>query len=154
MNKTELKAFKWLQKQGYTNVIHQGRKTPDFRTSGGFFEVKLAYGHTLNFTSGQVEKIVGADAKVLVFDDDHDDPVLTVDPDSLEQGLISGFIIRITKPSNTISVAEDIYIALVKIAADLSVREGKRISIDEAIRYLMTFNPTLKIEETGLRRTY
>ena len=40
MNKSELKAYKWLQVQDCTNILFHSSSTPDFTTDQGDYEVK------------------------------------------------------------------------------------------------------------------
>jgi len=69
MNITEQKAYDWLVKQGYTGISFSGRRTPDFVTVQGSFEVKRSRNSTISFGATQIEQLSVLPATVLVFDD-------------------------------------------------------------------------------------
>ncbi len=71
MNKTELLAYDWLQKQGYTGVVFQRHHSPDFLTAEGVgFEVKKARNGVIFFTDGQWDSLSRhPDVRVVIFDD-------------------------------------------------------------------------------------
>ena len=67
VNKTELLAIEWLQKQGYKKEQIIKSQSPDFTcTDGKRYEVKLAYGNKLLFWNTQVPKLKENDT-ILVF---------------------------------------------------------------------------------------
>ena len=71
-NKTELKARKWLIKQGYkdSEIIFNGGHTPDYVCADGKrYEVKFLYGDEILFYSAQVGKMRDDD-EILIFDRD------------------------------------------------------------------------------------
>lgn len=83
MNKTEQKAFNWLLRQGLSEdeIQFHYNRTPDFTTPLGGFEVKRLYkGKNKNniYTSrNQIKKIEESGAKILVFSDESDEPIIT-----------------------------------------------------------------------------
>lgn len=61
MNTSERVAYEWLLGRGYVeeDITLRSNQTPDFVTSNGAaFEVKLLYGNSIRFSSGQVDKIL------------------------------------------------------------------------------------------------
>ncbi len=61
MNTSERVAYDWLLGRGYVeeDITFRSNQTPDFVTSNGAaFEVKLLYGNSIRFSSGQVDKIL------------------------------------------------------------------------------------------------
>ena len=57
MNKTELKAFKWLQAQGKAPIF-QSHKSPDFVCPDGTgYEVKLKRENSITFSKTQIEPL-------------------------------------------------------------------------------------------------
>jgi hypothetical protein len=51
----------------------------------------------------------------------------------------------------TISVTEDVKEALLKVAAELQMKLGKRVDLNEAIRYLLTRNKRPDLLEEACR---
>lgn len=79
MNQTEKRAFKWMTAAGYTGIVFQPNRTPDFLTaSGKVFEVKLARKNTIWFSAGQFAKLTGMrNCDILVFsDNDQPDAII------------------------------------------------------------------------------
>ena len=70
MNKTELRAKKWLKSQGYSQVTFQHRNSPDFVTNAGLgFEVKKVRENTIVFSSRQWEQLkVHPNVNILIYD--------------------------------------------------------------------------------------
>ena len=68
MNQTEQLAYEWLQNQGIAkqDIIFQSKKTPDFLTPVGEYEVKKSQGKKILF-SGDQEKLLKTDITFLVY---------------------------------------------------------------------------------------
>jgi len=100
MNQTERKAYEWILKQGYSkkDIVFRRKKTPDFVLSDGkAYEAKRLYGKsTVWFTPSQLEDITAANATVLVFSDEADEPVIIIPSKKLvPNGIVSGVKITV-----------------------------------------------------------
>lgn len=98
MNKAEEAAYNWLKTQEL-NPVYQPRKTPDFLTESGGFEVKRLYGHSILFTPGQVEKVRETNSKVLVFSNGGKAPLVIIEPEDLSKQIVSDFMIKVIETS-------------------------------------------------------
>jgi len=72
MNETELKAFEWLQAQGYDKIIYQHRNSPDFLTVDGLgWETKKLRHSAIVFSTTQISNLkTHPSVTVLVFNED------------------------------------------------------------------------------------
>lgn len=81
MNITEKKGYRWLQFQGYKDIVFRARLTPDFVVEGiKSFEVKLARNNTIYITKtqyNQLEKVEG-ELTILVFNAESDNPIAII----------------------------------------------------------------------------
>ena len=115
MNKTEVKAYNWLIKQGYSKeqIVYRSRKTPDFLTSDGRgFEAKKLYGDLIWFTKSQFEELKSmSNVKILVFKDDSEEPIAEIPSAELKDGAVfNGVRIYVTSrtPKTTLQVEDEL----------------------------------------------
>jgi hypothetical protein len=100
MNKTQTAAYQWL-KARCTGIAFNRRKTPDFYTDQGSFEIKKIYGtNTVVFSYRQLDSTLKAKSKVLVFKEGASGPFTTLEPSDLEGGITSvekkGILLRMS----------------------------------------------------------
>jgi hypothetical protein len=71
MNKTEKIAMRYLESQGFKNIVYQSNKTPDFLTETvKSFEVKLLRKNTIWFSQKQFESLLKIhDCYILIVDE-------------------------------------------------------------------------------------
>jgi len=82
MNKTELKAYNWLLKQGYReeDIDFNPHRSIDFVVKGeGFYEAKRLFKGVLMLTDKQQRTFEKYNPTVLLFDDNAEEPI-TVSP--------------------------------------------------------------------------
>lgn len=75
MNPTERKAHEWLLAHGAKKITYQGRKSPDFITDIGNFEVKRLYGETVLFTQLQIPMLSSNNLMFLVYRETDEEPL-------------------------------------------------------------------------------
>jgi hypothetical protein len=77
LNQTEQLAYEWLQNQGIAkqDIIFQSKKTPDFLTPVGEYEVKKSQGKKILF-SGDQEKLLKTDITFLVYSKNTQPPLV------------------------------------------------------------------------------
>lgn len=86
MNKTEVKAKHWLEKQGYKNIIFQNRRSPDFLVSEGIgFEVKFVRRNTVTFSRRQWHQLHEHPNVKILFWADGDEPLHIVPIGKLQE---------------------------------------------------------------------
>jgi len=116
LHKTEVLAYKWLLSQGLRkkDIVYQKRKTPDFLTPKGNFEVKRAYKLKngkikILLTDRQIGEIQKNNAKILVFDENRSDPIAILEPNQLSGFLVGNIVISkiIYKPGINLSLRLD-----------------------------------------------
>lgn len=104
MNKTEQRAYRWLLKNGYKDIVFSGRATPDFITKdGGLFEVKKARNKTIWFGGGQASVLQELNnVKILVYDSNEgdDEPDVIIPYDEIQYGQIIWNNYRISGTDN------------------------------------------------------
>lgn len=140
MNATEIKGYKWLLKQGYSeaDIFYQSRRNPDFlTTTDEGFEVKRLRGKNVIWLSEkQFKELKGMHSvTILVFSTEKEDPILTFPTSQLKPGaIIGGIKISVSVPQvNT----EKILLTLSKtILSSLQDQANKRggINIQELLR--------------------
>ena len=81
MNKSEERAYRWLQYQTHKGIVFRNRITPDFITEDSEkFEVKLMRDNTIWFSGNQFRTLLedAPDTTILVFNDNHDTPIAII----------------------------------------------------------------------------
>jgi len=81
LNITEDKAYRWLQYQGYKDIVFRARLTPDFIVEGGrSFEVKLARNNTIFITKTQYDQLsqTAGELTLLVFSSEGNNPTAII----------------------------------------------------------------------------
>ena len=89
MNKTELKAYNWLVKQGHHIQITNAINSPDLITDDGKgYEVKLLRGGTITFSPGQLKVLKSSpyNVIVLVFRKDDIEPYKVIPISDISDG--------------------------------------------------------------------
>lgn len=77
MNRTEVRARAWLERQGIRGLTFHSAKSPDFvGADGSGYEVKLIQQNDITFSTRQMQQLAEqGNVTVLVFTKDGDEPV-------------------------------------------------------------------------------
>jgi len=99
MSESEKKAYNWLKKQGYKNIVFYSNRTPDFYADGDWFEIKLAYPMKTGelkilLYPGQREEIMKKGAHILVFTRSGEEPVDIIKPNELDNKKVRNIILH------------------------------------------------------------
>jgi len=143
MNKSEIKGYNWLISKGYTesDIIFQGRSTPDFLTSDGKgWEIKRLYGKNLIWMSASQFKRIKQmeNTQVVIFTDDLDLPISEIAAKALKEGMIfDGIRLQLPKsdPGRVISL-DDNSLNILRNTKEIMVNSGESASYSDAIRNL------------------
>ena len=86
MNKSEQLAYKWLQGQGYTDIVFHSHSTPDFTTDNGVFEVKTLDVNTITFSPTQFNQLNKYRNVIILVCDTSDFPIAKIPFDDIKDG--------------------------------------------------------------------
>ncbi len=139
MNKTETMAYKWLLKRFKPEEIRfHGHSTPDFTTTNGEqFEVKRIYGKTIWFHTPQLEQLAKMENTTILCFSDKQDPIALFPAYLLAtHSSVSGINIAKVEPVKAISVSEENYERLTKLAGEIQAKEGGNKTPNDAINHL------------------
>lgn len=147
MNKSERKAFEWLQKQGYTNIVFHSNSTPDFTTDSGEFEVKTLDVNTITFQPNQFNQLSKYNSVHILVCDESDIPIAKIPFDDIKDGQTQWERVRIkqapprTHPVKHIVVTLPTYERFMSYQKYCQFREGILIQLmDNADKYLAIVN--------------
>jgi len=99
MNKTEKLAFDWLKRKGFKDIVFQKRRSPDFITEGGSYEVKRGYRlktgeiKILFSSSEQRQTLINEKTQILVFLEDRE-PFDILLPEELNKHRVRDIILQ------------------------------------------------------------
>ena len=145
MNRTEQLAHKYLtEKLGKKNVKFQNHDSPDFiiadEKTG--YEVKRLYGRCVWMYSSQFEKMKNSSLaiSILVFENGHPEPTALIPLNLLENDkVVNNILIKILPDMPGVKIDEAIKMELTKIAGEVQSQKGGKVSLSEAIDFLINF---------------
>lgn len=154
MNKTELKAYKWIKKTYPKEKITINEKSsPDFKLSNGLsFEIKKLINNSITIDRNQfkiLEKI--KNCKIAIFSDKNNKPISITDISKIKSSTTKINKINIHWTNNPVAFTRitpremDKIQSLVNSGAYMSTADFIRESINEKLK-------TIKFKNTGLKK--
>jgi len=139
MNKTEQKAYHYLQAKGAKKIIFNSHNTIDFITDIGLFEVKVAHSHTITITCNQ-RKVLNenkvSEIRFLVYENDEDLP-LDLSTDELKQQFKFWYTSVNSLNFTTCKIKKDTTSELIKIKGELQAKRGQTVNQDDVVQELI-----------------
>ena len=157
MNRTESKAYHWLETIGYKpqEITYRARLTPDFITNDGKgFEAKRALSHSIWFYEKQAENLSKmCNVSVVVFEDSSELPIASFPSEQLKKGMVTNNIrVKIVERGAQIKVSDTTHKELIILVGELQRKRGQYVSMDDVILYLLVrvheLEAQLKLKET------